>query len=337
MRSRLSALCAALSATALLGGCSASEPRVAAPLPALAAEAQRLTASGVSAGGYMAGQLLVAHSGRFAGAGLIAAGPYDCALGSLQRALGPCVSGKDLDVTTLRDAARTAAGARRIDPLENLRSARVWLFHGAADDKVGAPVVSAARDFFASWLPQDGVVLVGNIPATHGLPTLASGAACGTFESPYLNACDYDAAGELLRHLYGDLQPPATSTADPIAFDQRPFSEDLHATGYVFVPPACRERGGCRIHIVLHGCQQSAEKIGVALVQNAGYNRWAATNNLIVLYPQARASTVPLNPLGCWDWWGYSGNDYALRDAPQMRAILQMVDTMAGTAAAPTR
>ncbi len=337
MRLRLSALCAALSTTALLGACSAGEPSVTPPLPALAAEAQRLTASGISAGGYMAGQLLVTHSRRFVGAALIAAGPYDCALGSLQRALGPCVSGQDLDVNTLRDAALKAAADRRIDPLENLHRARVWLFHGTADDKVGAPVVNAAREFFANWLPQDSLVMVDDIPATHGLPTLASGAACGTFEAPYLNACDYDAAGELLGHLYGDLQPPTDSPADPIAFDQRPFSEDLHATGFVFVPPACRERAGCRIHIVLHGCQQSAEKIGVTLAQNAGYNRWAATNNLIVLYPQARASTLPLNPLGCWDWWGYSGDDYASHDSPQMRAILQMVETLAGPAAGQPR
>ena len=313
----------------LLSACSAGERAVAPPLPALDAQARQLTASGVSAGGYMAAQLLVAHSGRFAGAGLIAAGPYDCARGSLQRALGPCVSGKDLEVATLRDAALKAASNHSIDALENLRDARVWLFHGAADDKVGAPVVAAARDFFSNWVPLESVVLIDAVPAAHGLPTIASGAACGTFESPYLNACDYDAAGELLGHLIGALQPPATVTAAPTAFDQRPFSKDLLETGYVYIPATCRERGGCRIHVVLHGCQQSAEKIGAVLVTNAGYNRWAETNDMIVLYPQARSSTLPLNPLGCWDWWGYSGADYALHDSSQMQAILQMIDTLA--------
>ena len=53
----------------------------------------------------------------------------------------------------------------------------------------------------------------------------------------------------------------------------------------------------------------------------AGYNRWADGNRLIVLYPQARASWsfLAFNPRGCWDWWGYTGEDYRyLRTFPAM-------------------
>jgi poly(3-hydroxybutyrate) depolymerase len=63
-------------------------------------------------------------------------------------------------------------------------------------------------------------------------------------------------------------------------------------------------------------------------IRDAGYNRWAANNNIIVLYPQTKASTA--NPNGCWDFWGYSGLSYYTRNGPQMRAIKAMVDRLIG-------
>jgi poly(3-hydroxybutyrate) depolymerase len=56
----------------------------------------------------------------------------------------------------------------------------------------------------------------------------------------------------------------------------------------------------------------------------SGFADVADENRLIVLFPQAEAST--LNPHGCWDWWGYTGLDYLGRDALQIRAIWAMVE-----------
>jgi len=42
---------------------------------------------------------------------------------------------------------------------------------------------------------------------------------------------------------------------------------------------------------------------GTTYVKNTGYNQWADTNNIVVLYPQAFNGNNNLN--GCWDWWGY--------------------------------
>jgi hypothetical protein len=36
----------------------------------------------------------------------------------------------------------------------------------------------------------------------------------------------------------------------------------------------------------------------------------------------------PSNPLGCWDWWGYTGTNYALKSAPQMAPIMAMVSRL---------
>ena len=64
----------------------------AQPLPGLGADGAGLTVSGISSGGYMAVQFQVAFSRQVRGAGIIAAGPYDCAEGSSIRALAHCMS-----------------------------------------------------------------------------------------------------------------------------------------------------------------------------------------------------------------------------------------------------
>jgi len=64
---------------------------------------------------------------------------------------------------------------------------------------------------------------------------------------------------------------------------------------------AARPRRGCRLHVAFHGCLQSEQAIGDKFYAHAGYNRWAATNRIIVLYPQTVAShSAPFNPNGCW-------------------------------------
>jgi len=102
----------------------------------------------------------------------------------------------------------------------------------------------------------------------------------------------------------------------------------------VYIPKACASAGGCRIHVALHGCRQSAESVGDAFYRYAGYNRWAETNRIVVLYPQARATWgLPLNPYGCWDWWGYTGSGYLTKAAPQIAALRAMVDRVASGSA----
>ena len=61
----------------------------------------------------------------------------------------------------------------------------------------------------------------------------------------------------------------------------------------------------------------------------AGYNDWADANSMIVLYPQAESIPPVINPRGCWDWWGYTGADYANRKGKQMAAIRSMIDRIA--------
>ncbi|HET7364454.1 MAG TPA: depolymerase [Burkholderiales bacterium] len=311
----------------------------AEPLPALHAARDGITVSGVSSGGYMAVQLHVAHSARVAGVGVIAGGPYYCAQGSLFKALYNCMQpGRWTPVTApalLKSEADALAAARAIDATANLARSRAWLFSGTADHTVYPAVVQALRDFYAAY--KAPVVLVADKPAGHGMVTDSHGNACDVTDPPFIVDCDYDAAGQLLAHLLGSLQRPASKEHGRLlAFDQTRYADGdaaaiaMDDVGFVYVPQRCATEQ-CRIHVAFHGCRQGAAEVGERFVREAGYNRWADANALIVLYPQVvkRYSPLVFNPRGCWDWWGYTGAQYHTKAAPQMRAVMKMVDRLA--------
>jgi poly(3-hydroxybutyrate) depolymerase len=314
-------------------------PALAAdPLPRFGADTSTFTVSGLSSGGYMAIQIHVAHSSRVTGVGALAAGPYNCAQGSLWTALNECMapstSSRLPRWEVLKTQADRFARDKLVDPTSNLASARVWLFAGLRDRTVKPDVVAVAERFYASYNTKP--VFVRDKPAGHGMVTLDAGLACDKSDPPFINDCDYDAAGELLRHLLPGLSAPVFKPGGQlIQFDQKAFAGgsaytiSMADTGYAYVPLAC-DSETCRVHVAFHGCRQGAETVGEAFVRDAGYNRWADTNRLIVLYPQAIARYWWVyNPRGCWDWWGYTGSRYATKEGPQVRAVVNMVEHLA--------
>ncbi|MDZ7768893.1 MAG: polyhydroxybutyrate depolymerase [Woeseiaceae bacterium] len=325
--SRLTAAVCVLLAVSTIAGCGkpASDGNAPAGLPALAAQPD-VTVSGASSGAYMATQYHVAYSSHVTGAAFIAGGPWGCARGQLTRALGACIKGDGIDAGLLASDASALADAGAIDALKNLQDDRVFLFHGTRDEVVARDTVAAAGQWYATAAGIDAR-FEDTVPVTHGMPTVDYGAPCPEFRAPYLNACEYDLAGELLEYLHGDLNPPADAAGSLREFNQRADSAaGLAETGYVYVPDSCAQGLECRVHVFFHGCGQSVLQIGDELAANAGFNRWAAANNLIVLYPQVAPSRLsPQNPLACWDWWGYSGEDYLTQQGAQLAAVRAMV------------
>lgn len=295
-------------------------------------DASRITASGISSGAMMATQLHVAHSSLVGGIAMLAGGPYYCASGQLSRGLGVCIKGGDPGLEALLAFARQAALENRVDDLANLEADPVWLFHGSGDTAVHVDMTHAASDFYEAL---DGriVAVVEDIPAAHGIPTLDTGAPCDVMQAPFLNDCDFDAAGALLKALYGDLEDRAERAGEIIEVPQ-PGATDAamlpHALAYI--PEACASGKACGVHIAFHGCRQSTAFVGDAFASGAGYNEWADSNSLIILYPQVDSSrAMPLNPLGCWDWWGYTSDDYATKSGPQIATVKATLDLLAGT------
>src|SRR5918992_6248779 len=117
--------------------------RGAEPLPSFNVEIGRSSVSGLSSGGYMAGQFHVAFSEILVGVGIAAGGPYFCAEGSLTTALNRCMQTGlgEPDASRLVGIAETLADQGEVDDLANLPGDRVYIFAGGNDETVLPTVV----------------------------------------------------------------------------------------------------------------------------------------------------------------------------------------------------
>ncbi len=328
-----------------LAGCGdhdASAGKRGDRLAALPIAAGSVTASGISAGGYMAVQFHVAHSSLVHGVGVVAAGPYYCAENSLQHALGRCMKGDDpIAVDELVSLTSELALAGRIDPIANLADDRVWIFHGGADPVVAKPVVDSLQAYYDLLVDPRGVQRIELAGAGHTFPAAAENLQdCGKTDTPFVGSCGIDGARQMLEHLYGpfgaqaaDLKPGTLVHFPQSAYATPAHADGLAARGWLYVPAACSGSGSagrCRLHVVFHGCKQGESYVKDAFVRQAGYLAAADAGRIVVLFPQVEPSFQPLNPNGCWDWWGYGSEAYATQAGPQVAAVKAMVDDLMG-------
>ena len=321
----------AAAAGAAMALCGTGGALAAVNLPALKIDKTQTTVSGLSSGGFMAVQLHVAYSATFAkGAGVVAGGPFYCAEGSVVNATGRCMaSPAGIPTSTLVSTTNTWASQGVIDPVANLQNSKVYLFSGSLDSVVKTGVMDALRTYYNSFVPAANVVYKKDIAAEHAMVTDDYGNACSTKGAPYISDCNFDLAGAMLQHLYGTLNARNNATlptGNYIEFNQSEFitNHGMATTGWAYVPQACQAGGTatCKLHVVLHGCKQNISDVQQQYVRNTGYNRWADTNNIVMLYPQT--STAATN--SCWDWWGYDSANYSKKSGPQMAAVKAMVD-----------
>lgn len=305
----------------------------------------RVGVSGVSSGGYMANQVHIAFSATFRYSGIIAGGPYYCAKNNVNIALGPCMAAAGgIDVVELIDYAKQQANLGNIDDLTQLAQGKFYIFHGTKDAKVDPLTSVKLEEFLDAFVDPANVKTNYNVAAGHAFVTNDYGNSCASSNLPYINECtNGDFVGEML--VFADGNVTARGTYNPnnlLQFDQTNYrAPSMASKGFLYVPTQCANNEvpeGCGLHVALHGCQQNYENSGVNMqfVEHANYNEYAETNNIIILYPQTEVSYIPNNPNACWDWWGYSGDDYAVQSGAQMTSIIDMVNKlMSGTPSVP--
>jgi hypothetical protein len=189
-----------------------------------------------------------------------------------------------------------------------------------------------------------------------------SGAACppDSKQAACRDLQDVDLAGAILKRIYGEpaLKGGRVAVAEDEvkAFDQRlvfgkfsdiPYNDLLNASmareGYVFIPQSCKGGRKCKLHVAFHGCLQGGTTdrrsghSGNLFSKFAGYNEWAQANDMIIVYPQVQVrngslQNPPVNPQGCWDWWGqyYTHAAYHTQGGKQIKAVAQMINILAG-------
>src|SRR5271165_460815 len=150
---------------------SATVAAAGADLPPLGEDLQQTSVTGLSSGGYMAGQFPVAHSKYVKGAAVVGAGPFACArsgvaestsifgiavAANLAQAETGCTKATLSRIADVLDGKRLASFASElasrgeIDPLEGLNRSKVYLYSGKDDALVDRKVVATARDFYAA-------------------------------------------------------------------------------------------------------------------------------------------------------------------------------------------
>ena len=191
--------------------------------------------------------------------------------------------------------AKELAEAGEIDPLDGLKADNVYLFSGNE-----GPDGHPARGGGGQALLQGDRRRAGNITLVERRRRPRLPHRGGRRGLRHLGR----ALRQRLRLRPGqgdprlDLRPAGRRSPEPqgrfIVFDQSHFTgsgDGFADEGMVYVPEGCAEQPGCRVHIALHGCEQSREKIGDTFIKESGFAEVADKNRLIVLFPQIKAST----------------------------------------------
>ncbi|MEV6654653.1 PHB depolymerase family esterase [Streptomyces sp. NPDC051219] len=294
--------------------------------------------AGISSGGYMATQLHVAYSGTFDGSAAFASGPNYCAQNDLNKALYACMDTmQDLQLNKLEQTTRDWAAQGLIDPVANLSGDPVYLFSGSSDSTVKRPVADALSTYYGRFGAQ--VLYNKSTAAGHAWISPLGPNSCAVTATPWINNCGFDAERDLLGHLLGSVTAPSSTPGGTLTqFDQNRYAPggqakpiSMDEKGFVYVPSSCAGGAACKLVVALHGCKQgySYQGFGSQFIDKAYLNEYADTNNLIVLYPQAIATTTLDNPNGCWNWWGYQGDSaYARHGGKQIETITAMVEAL---------
>ncbi|MFA9215851.1 MAG: hypothetical protein ACEQSK_01990 [Sphingomonadaceae bacterium] len=318
-----------------------------ARLPAM--HASQVSVSGLSAGGYMAVQFEVAFSASVMGAGIIAGGPYYCAQGNVYTATTACSCTNTLYACRVRPGGSHVpqliavtdllAIDGAIDPPAGLLHHKIWMLSGSADTLVPRAVMDDLKTYYRHYVDASQISYRRDLPAQHAMPTDSYGKRCDQLGSPYINNCGYDAAGALLQWIYGPLlaRNSGPRAGRLLRFNQGEFLPNptwhgMADSGYLYLPPGCDDGSGCKLHVVFHGCLQDPTNIGLTFVEHAGYNSWADSNRIMLLYPQAAPLYPVANPQACWDWFSYDDPRYAQQAGHQMAAVKRMVDRLTGNA-----
>jgi poly(3-hydroxybutyrate) depolymerase len=316
----------------------------------------KIFVAGISSGGFFGVQMHVAHSTVFKGAAIYAGGLFYCSQDSVALALVNCGGETNVNCQALYNSELSASesyldtqsAAGTIDNESNLAGQPVYLWSGTNDSVVNPKEMADLASEYGHY--GANVTFDNSYPANHGWESPDGEVPCPTATEPYMVSCNgssgkpYDSVQTWMTKFLGPLHARNNGTlaGSLINVDQTEFgaaaANSMDTDGWVFVPQSCATGATCGFVLALHGCIQNQAIIGTKFITESGIDEWADTNNLIVLYPYAITETTPalnanagINPMGCWDWWGYDDSNYAVKTGTQMSIVYKMVQRVTGS------
>ncbi|VDI07269.1 Hypothetical predicted protein [Mytilus galloprovincialis] len=278
-------------------------------------DVDKVSISGISSGAGFATQMHVIHSASFIGVGVVAGVPYGCAHGSSIAALACMKIPMFESVSSMEHLTVSEASKGNIDAVSNMKNDRVYVFAGRADSQINPQNGHNIALYYNNFVSSSNVKAVFNMDAQHCMPTDNYGGPCNKLSSNFINNCGYNAAYDLLNWVYGNLTSEFTENSTS--------AYSMDDTGYVYIPSGCSQNTSkCKLHIALHGCKMGRHYIDDVYVKHTGYNEVGEVNNIIILYPQAVPNSK--NADGCWDMYGFTGQNYATNKGLQVMAMDNM-------------
>ncbi len=303
-------------------------PNAVASLGAYNVDPAQVSVSGFSTGGVMAMQLSVAYSSRIMGVGVFAGWHYDC------RRTEPSSDCHGLNAVA-PEIARSQGNidswsGNRIDPVANIARQKIYVFGGTFDSRVTQYATARVVDLYKVYAPSSQIHYDNTIPAEHSFPVDFDGPfqiPCGTAFD--IVDCGFDGAGISLQWFYGPLNARnnGAPTGSLFLIDQRAFApagSGMDEVAWLYVPAGCDRGEPCKLHVFLHGCNSSYAQIGVpGWAQYSGHQKWADTNNIVLLFPQILPDAT--SPDGCWANNPIWGIDFDQKAGTQMAALMGMI------------
>lgn len=160
----------------------------------------------------------------------------------------------------LYSVINTWSGNGYIDPTSNMAASKVYLLPGTLDTTVKQPVMNDLRAMYANYVAPANILYKNDLAVEHAVPANYFGGLCTFNGGPYVDNCNFDAAGEILKWLYGPLNLNNVNalTGAFINFDQalfwgnfNPVAYGMATSGYVYVPANCAAGQACKRHVAL--------------------------------------------------------------------------------------
>ena len=89
---------------------------------------------------------------------------------------------------------------------------KVYIFSGTQDNIVSRKVVEQTKTFYTlAGVKETNIRVVTNVNAGHAFLTDDYGGKCDISKTPFINDCDLDQAGAILKNIYGELNAPVNA------------------------------------------------------------------------------------------------------------------------------
>ncbi|MDG0817131.1 alpha/beta hydrolase family protein [Bdellovibrio svalbardensis] len=249
----------------------------------------------------------------------------------------------------------------------NISEQRVLIYQGTNDETVRAGMADRLQEFYTRLGATGNQLKMVFSEGNHNFPTLREdGIPCAEAKPPYIANCKIDLAGQILTHLLNrNLVRSKFNEHNFHVVSQTKGPDSVASYGYLYANPLCLNKpSACDLHVALHGCKMSdsfdknfqaayeakvqltrvlniqdyelkarSPKMGaLAFAKKAGYAEYAeaSANHLMVFFPQTQITSdnYPANPNGCWDWYGWTGKEYATNQGSEPSWLIQQINAI---------